>query len=103
MTLMDLALDTKDYAWAKQLYNLDDETIENKPEIKCELLETKNKTNKEYIMIELEKKDLLREFLYLADSLYGLDDNIKRACLRYYLDSEKDVEGVLNIIKILNQ
>lgn len=112
MTLMDLALDTKDYEWAKQIYDLYNKPIEDKPEIKCELAEikikkpkNKNQSTKNNIIKELKKQDLYQAYLELTDFLKYYDDNIKRIFLKGCLISpnEEDIESALEIIKILDQ
>lgn len=56
MTLIDLALETKDFEWAKRLYNLDDKTPTDKDEIKCELAEIQKQQLETYT-------DLIKYFI----------------------------------------
>ncbi len=114
MTLIDLALETKDYEWAKQLYNLNDEILTESNEIKCELAEskveeTKNK-NEDYsnlsrgdIIKLLDEQNLLLPYLELQEYIQGLDDDTKWLIVRQCVSSNKDAEIALKIIKILDQ
>lgn len=114
MTLMDLALETKDFEWAKRLYNLDDKILIENNEIKCELAdskvgETKNK-NEDYSKLSrgdiiklLDEQNLLLPYLELQEYIQGLDDDTKWLIVRQCVSSNKDAEIALKIIKILDQ
>ncbi|NLE04340.1 MAG: hypothetical protein GX638_05995 [Crenarchaeota archaeon] len=114
MTLMDLALETKDFEWAKQICNLDDKSLTENNEIKCELAdskveETKNK-NEDYsnlsrgdIIKLLDEQNLLLPYLELQEYIQGLDDDTKWLIVRQCVSSNKDAEIALKIIKILDQ
>lgn len=112
MTLMDLALETRDYEWAKQIYDLYNKPIEDKPEIKCELAKTKvkkpknkNQRTKNNIIKELKKQGLYQAYLELTDFLKYYNDDVKRIFLRGCLNNpnEEDVESALVIVKVLEQ
>lgn len=125
MTLMDLALETRDYEWAKRLHNLDDkilynETLTKDDEIKCELAEANNKAKeseykistytdsfKEDIIQTLKEEGKYEDYLFLAGVIKGLDDDIKRLLIRRCLaeenDDDDDVEIALEVMKILEE
>lgn len=107
MTLMDLALETKDFEWAKQIYNLDDQSLTESKEIKCELAEIKKAKNKncakEYIIQELKNKELYESYLMLTNFLRGLNEDDKKRVLIYCVTNTEDVENALKIINILEQ
>lgn len=111
MTLMDLALEIKDYEWAKQLYKLDDKLPTDSKEIKCELAEVKSKNkNGDYFNISrkdiinlLDEQDLLLPYLELKEYIQGLDDETKWLLVRQCVSSNKDAEITLKIIKILEE
>lgn len=111
MTLMDLALETKDFEWAKQICGLDDQSLTESKEIKCELAETKSKNkNDDYYNISrsdiiklLDEENLLLPYLELQKDIQGLDDDIKWLIVRQCVSSNKDVEITLKIIKILDR
>lgn len=111
MTLMDLALETRDYEWAKQLYNLHNELPTEKAEIKCELAKTKatkTKNNiieytKEYVIQELKNHGLFESYSMMADFLKEYDDNYKKAFLKVCISNPEDVEDAFKIIKVLGQ
>lgn len=114
MTLMDLALETKDFEWAKRLHNLDDKILIENNEIKCELADSKVKKTKNKIddysnlsrgdIIKLlDEQNLLLPYLELQEYIQGLDDDTKRLIVRQCVSSNKDAEIALKIIKILDQ
>jgi len=114
MTLMDLALETKDFEWAKRLYNLDDEILTESNEIKCELAESKVKKTKNKIddysnlsrgdIIKLlDEQNLLLPYLELQEYIQGLDDDTRWLIVRQCVSTNKDAEIALKIIKILDQ
>lgn len=108
---MDLALETKDFEWAKQLYNSDDQSLTESKEIKCELAETKSKNkDDDYYNISrsdiiklLDEENLLLPYLELQKYIRGLDDDSKWLFVRQCVSSNKDAEITLKIIKILDQ
>ena len=116
MTLMDLALETKDFEWAKQLYNLNDKTLTENKEIKCELAENKNKTktrktkNKHVSNINTDAldsviKELKRSGLYeeYINYVRALDNNTLKNIIRECtpIQNEEDVNSFLVILREL--